>query len=884
MVCFRVLLSRCGVMAALAVIPSWARAQTFVPDAVRINQIFPAGGFTAGAPRADFVELFNASDAPVSLAGWSVQIAQPTQAVWQAIPLSGTIGPRGYYLVQTTGNAALGTALPTPDAQGNVDLPFPSGKVGLVSTTALIAGRPPCPFPSTVKDFVGYGTTADARTPCSLPNVTLNNAPTPTTTMGLLRACGGNADSGSSASLFSLAAPTPRNTMSPPGAGLGVSITPTAPTIVASPGQVVTISATVSVNPCIGQTAQVTANLSAIGGSASQAMTAGTGGVYSTMVNLGTLNVQPGAYVLGVSATATGAGTPATANITLFVRPPNDDCTGAITVDGAALPVTVGVNNDGAQPDADPGACTPSAQGDNGVWFRVSSPAAGTITVDELSAQDVAIAIYTGECAGLSLATCSATESASVVASAAGATYRVLVVRDPASQAGAPPLSVRFSFTPAAAPNDTPCTATALTAGAAFTGSTAGATSTGDGLTVNCGGAPIDAVRAVWFSFTPAAGTSGLYGISTCGSPVNTNIAVFTRTGCPGVVTLTQVPGACDVDSCAGGEAGPGPGTGSTLAARIDNLVLPGGHTYLIRLNTPDSPLGGAYRIVVTQVLDGACCDYGAGTCALTNTGGCPADQAFLGGAACTPGRCEPNRDECISAPLTTTGVLQAGSTAIASTSSALDTFQCGSGNATDGRDVFFRFKPATTTVYDLSLCGSDFDTILGVHTGCPATLANRLICNDDASPTCPSPNGLGSHIGAIQLDAGKTYFVRVSGYNGATGSYQLRINSTGVCCRGSTCTTVLSNPALCAAGVIAPAGYAFYGTLPGCNGASLTAPCCHADFNKTGGVTVQDVFDYMTAWFGGSALAVFGGDGTGVPVAQDLFNFMGAWFAGGCP
>lgn len=54
---------------------------------------------------------------------------------------------------------------------------------------------------------------------------------------------------------------------------------------------------------------------------------------------------------------------------------------------------------------------------------------------------------------------------------------------------------------------------------------------------------------------------------------------------------------------------------------------------------------------------------------------------------------------------------------------------------------------------------------------------------------------------------------------------------------------------------------------------------CCPADFNGMGGVTVQDIFDFLTAWFTGSPSADFNG-AAGVTV-QDVFDFLTAWFQG---
>lgn len=59
------------------------------------------------------------------------------------------------------------------------------------------------------------------------------------------------------------------------------------------------------------------------------------------------------------------------------------------------------------------------------------------------------------------------------------------------------------------------------------------------------------------------------------------------------------------------------------------------------------------------------------------------------------------------------------------------------------------------------------------------------------------------------------------------------------------------------------------------------SAPSCPADFNHAGGVTVQDIFDFLGAWFSSSLSADFNGIG-GLTV-QDIFDFLGAWFSG-CP
>jgi hypothetical protein len=103
-----------------------------------------------------------------------------------------------------------------------------------------------------------------------------------------------------------------------------------------------------------------------------------------------------------------------------------------------------------------------------------------------------------------------------------------------------------------------------------------------------------------------------------------------------------------------------------------------------------------------------------------------------------------------------------------------------------------------------------------------------------------------------------------------------------GVCCRGATCNASVALGDCTAA---APAGALFVSSANACNsGGSSTTPCCYADFNKTGGITVQDIFDFLNSWFAGSPLTSVGGDGSPMVLSvQNIFDFLNIWFAGGC-
>jgi hypothetical protein len=222
------------------------------------------------------------------------------------------------------------------------------------------------------------------------------------------------------------------------------------------------------------------------------------------------------------------------------------------------------------------------------------------------------------------------------------------------------------------------------------------------------------------------------------------------------------------------------------------------------------------------------------------------------------------------------------GSTLLATDDFTLPAASCGMYDGSGGgRDVFFAFTPTVTAPYTISLCGSTFDTVLGVLTDCSGSAESVVACNDD-SVNCADSHT--SQIQAVGLSAGVRYLIRVAGFDYEPpdlGDFMLMITAPefGVCCRGATCSLI--TPAQCA--TYGQAGLDF-GDATTCNGAGVAnRPCCYADYNKVNGITVQDIFDFLTDWFTGSFFAQTGGIGNGTPNVQSIFDFLSAWFAGGC-
>jgi 5'-nucleotidase len=85
---------------------------------VVINEAYLSGGSTGAAYKSKFVELYNTSDAPVSLEGWSVQYrsASGAAAPTSVASLSGSIPAKGHYLVQGGSNNGGAAGAPPADS------------------------------------------------------------------------------------------------------------------------------------------------------------------------------------------------------------------------------------------------------------------------------------------------------------------------------------------------------------------------------------------------------------------------------------------------------------------------------------------------------------------------------------------------------------------------------------------------------------------------------------------------------------------------------------------------------------------------------------------------------------------------------------------------
>ncbi|WP_200913000.1 ExeM/NucH family extracellular endonuclease [Arthrobacter sp. Leaf69] len=158
-----------GLIAApLAAVPAFAVevSPAAGTSPVIINEAYLSGGSSGAAFKNKFVELYNASDAPVSLDGWSLQYRSSTSTTAPsfAAALTGTIPAKGYYLLKGAANggtAAVGAELPAADVTATGF--NPAGGAGTIVLAKQAAALNPLASGSVVEssnvaDLLGYGT------------------------------------------------------------------------------------------------------------------------------------------------------------------------------------------------------------------------------------------------------------------------------------------------------------------------------------------------------------------------------------------------------------------------------------------------------------------------------------------------------------------------------------------------------------------------------------------------------------------------------------------------------------------------------------------------------------------------------------------------------
>jgi len=185
--------------AALAVVPALSIPAQAVSPGLVISEVYGGGGNSGATLTHDFIEIYNRSNAPISVDGMSVQYRSSGNTGTGVTALTGSVPAGGYYLVQEAQGSGGTQALPTPDATGTLAMSGTNGIVFLAQGTAPITLTSAAT--AGVVDLVGFGSAAISET---APAPALTN----TTSASRLA---GNVDTDNNAVDFAVGAPTPTN-------------------------------------------------------------------------------------------------------------------------------------------------------------------------------------------------------------------------------------------------------------------------------------------------------------------------------------------------------------------------------------------------------------------------------------------------------------------------------------------------------------------------------------------------------------------------------------------------------------------------------------------------------------------------------------------------
>lgn len=198
----------------------------------------------------------------------------------------------------------------------------------------------------------------------------------------------------------------------------------------------------------------------------------------------------------------------------------------------------------------------------------------------------------------------------------------------------------------------------------------------------------------------------------------------------------------------------------------------------------------------------GKCCVYppmqALGTCSIQNQ---PVCEVILGGlwqsgldcsASCPP---FPLNDMCANAYLVTSGPIYSGSTLFPATidGPAWSCEQNCGGGCNSANDVWYKWVAtfngnATFTMCDAWTPGANidgvpvnnddfrYDAMMAVYDNCPGSGGAQIPggCNDDF---CSAQASTVSQITATTITAGRTYWIRIGGWQGTNGVFTFRVN-----------------------------------------------------------------------------------------------------------
>lgn len=573
------------------------------------------------------------------------------------------------------------------------------------------------------------------------------------------------------------------------------------------------------------------------------------------------------------SATTNTPTQPYNFTLNFHATPVNDNCDGAVDLNSVGLPHAETVaaryaNIDAGAPSSTGGSgfntCNATLVNRNaGVWYTYTtgSNPNGMLRVADFSTQDVFYNVFIGGCGSLTPDQCYGAFTADdiFIRLDPNTTYYILVslASTTAGTLATGDYDLTFTFHPTP-PNDLPCNATLVTT--SLNDFVAGPAATAD-VDVSCNyNIPAQSTTGygVWYRFAP---TSDKLLVA---RQLASDVLVYGLFTGPDCNNLTEI-------TCR---------TGSNANLTTDNRAafeLQGGTQYWLLTGkiASSQPFGGYNLQIDLQEPNGACC-IGT-TCNITTEAACTGNWR---GAFTTCGSV-PNYEDVAAAaiPDSTSGTsgtpgLLTRTLNIADSGTVSDIKVLIDINHARVGDLIMTVQSPGGAIQDL-VRRIDDDTNV---TNCPtqgqqgrlADLAGVYIFDDQANfnPYGPTLADAAAYFDSTNL------FVLGGHYQPTTCNEQIvSLNSVfiGQSLAGTWTLTITDNQSS-STGTLNRWGLIVNG--------GQNPPClCRADFNNSGAITVQDIFDFLGAYFSNLPTADINGVG-GVTV-QDIFDYLALYFQG---
>jgi hypothetical protein len=373
----------------------------------------------------------------------------------------------------------------------------------------------------------------------------------------------------------------------------------------------------------------------------------------------------------------------------------------------------------------------------------------------------------------------------------------------------------------------------------------------------------------------------------TCGAPISLRLDLTYSSGLTSSISLSVPTGTGTAPNvtCAAPAAATGACCSSVSAGSCSVLAF-----------TPCIQGGGSYKGDATVctpnpcvVINGACC-FGA-ACVLATSNECALDEGtyFGDGTTCSPSPCVPPMGSCCVPDGSCAVTAQASCAGVWSVGGVCEPNACpqpsGACCAADG-SCSLTLQASCAGTWSIngacvpndcpqpmgSCCAPDGSCSVVAQAACDSVWTVAGSCTPNV---CPQPTGA-----CCATDGSCSIVTEVNCAGSWTVSGSCTPNAcpqpTGVCCSGTTCS--ITTQAVCVG-----TNRHWVGAASECNASGDNhTPCCKADFDQSGALTIDDLFVFLAAWFNNNPQAAITSNGGAVAI-DDIFVYINTFF-GGCP